>query len=522
LNEPIAICGLKRFAAEKSEETSQMELKIAPSTGKGVAIIGSGPAGLTAAYYLAKLGHSVTVFESLSEPGGMMRVGIPAYRLPREVLQRDIEELLKAGIELKLNTTIGPGLEIDDLKRQGYNAIFLATGAHLSRSLNIEGEDYNNVFQGVYLLRDSSLGKLPQNLFKEKKVVIIGGGNVAIDAARTALRLGAESVQLACLESREEVPAHEWEIQYAVEEGTILNCSWGPKRILGEGGKVSGVEFICCTTVFDERGRFNPSFNEAIEMSLEADVVIIAIGQAPDMSYLEEKSEVQLAGGNIRVDETTLNTSDNGIFAGGDVVSGAASVIEAVAAGRKAAISIDKYLGGDGNIEETLVETEKPSPWLGREEDFADRLRVQMPCLSLAQRLGSFADVELGFDKEMAIEEAKRCLQCDLRFQILEAALPPEKGAILEFNPENVSTISEKEGVIQLFDEDKKIIYIAGTMNLHEALEELVNSDELGMEKARYFLYEENDMYTKKESELIQQFMQEHGDLPELNEELLF
>jgi hypothetical protein len=197
-------------------------------------------------------------------------------------------------------------------------------------------------------------------------------------------------------------------------------------------------------------------------------------------------------------------------------------VIDAVAAGRKAATAIDKHLGGEGYIEESLVDVKKPNSWLGREEDFAERNRVQMPCLAVEQRLDNFNDVELGFSSDMAIEEAKRCLQCDLRLYISAVSLPPEKASILEFNSDTTSEIAETEGVIQLLDEAKNVIYIAGTMNLHETLEELVESDETGMEKVRYFIYEENDMYTKKESELIQQYMQEHGSLPELNEDLLF
>lgn len=521
VNESIAICDLKRFVAEKDE--TRWKHKVTPATGKRVAIVGAGPAGLTAAYYLAKLGHSVTLFEALPELGGMMRVGIPEYRVPREVVQKEIEEVLKTGIEVKLNTRIGIDLALDELSEQGYNAIFLATGAHMTRPLNIEGIDFNGVFQGVYLLRDRALGKIPDNVFAGKRVVVIGGGNVAIDTARTALRLGAKELQLACLESREEMPAHSWEIRYAVEEGTILNCCWGPKSILGKDGQVTGVEFIRCTSVFDQQGKFNPSYDENIQMSLETDVVIISIGQMPDISFLKGKSKVRpTTRGTIKVDEITLRAAEEGIFAGGDVVSGPASVIEAIATGRKAAISIDKYLGGEGKIEETLIETEKPSPWLGREEDFASRCRAQMPCLSIEQRLKSFTTIELGFSRETTIEEAKRCLQCDLRLQISAVVLPPEKKIALEFNAENVSTIAETEGVIQLLDGERRIIYIAGTMNLRKALEELLSSDESGMSKVCYFMYEENDIYSTRESELIQQFMQEHGVLPELNEEMLF
>jgi len=515
VNESIAICGLKRFAAEQD---GNWETTVSPQTNKRVAIIGSGPAGLTAAYYLAKLGHSVTIFEALPKAGGMLQVGIPDYRVPRDVVNKEIENILNLGIEIKLNTRIGSDLTFEEL-RQNHDAVFLATGAHLTRSLPIEGIDLNGVYQGVYLLHDRALGKIADDLFQGKRVIVIGGGNVAIDAARTALRLGAKEVQLHCLESSDEMPAHPWEIQYAAEEGAILNCSWGPKRILGKDNQVTGVEFICCTSVFDKEGRFNPSYDDNVTTSLEADAVVIAIGQASDISYLGENSKVEINRGIIKVDKSTMGTNVQGMFCGGDVATGPASVIGAIATGRQAAISIDKYLGGEGLIDETIVETEKPSPWLGRDEGFADKRRVQMPCLGVEDRLKGFVNIELGFNKEMAIEEAKRCLQCDLRLQILPHVLPPEKAAVLEFSSENVSPTPETEGVIILFGEEKNILYIAGTMNINEALEELLSGDEHDTSQVCFFHYEENDMYSKRESELIQQFMQEHGGLPALNED---
>ena len=510
LNEPMSICALKRYAAGQDTGLWKTNLEVAPPTGKKVAIVGSGPAGLTAAYYLAKKGHSVTVFESLPEYGGMMRVGTPPYRLPREILEKDVNEILKLGVEIETDTPIGQKLTLDDLSSQ-YEAIFLAVGAHLSRMLKIEGIELKGVLWGVDFLRDVNLG---QDVKVEERVLVIGGGNVAIDVARTALRLGAKEVQLACLESREEMPAHPWEIEEAVEERVILNVSWGPKKILGDGQNVTGLELVRCTSVFDENGSFNPSFDEKLTKSIETDMVIIAIGQASDLSFVGEDRGIEVEKGTIQVDQTTLQTSDPKIFAGGDVVSGAASVIEAIAVGRKAAVSIDKYLGGDGVIDETLIETEVPSPWLGREEGFEDKGRVQVPCLPLEQRLQGFSVVELGLNKEEAVKEAKRCLRCDLRLQISPVTPPPEKW--LEFNQQNVSTVPETNGVYQLLDEKKTIIYIAGTPNLRQALEEKLKT----VEKARYFGYEENPMYTMRESELIQKFLKEHGRMPELNEEL--
>jgi len=511
INESTSICGLKRFAAEHDTGLWKTNLEVASPTGKKVAIVGSGPAGLTAAYYLAKKGHSVTVFESLPEYGGMMRVGTPPYRLPREILEKDVNEILELGVEVRTDTQIGQKLTLDDLRNQ-YEAIFLAVGAHLSKMLKIEGTDLKGVLWGVDFLRAVNLG---QDVNVEERVVVTGGGNVAIDVARTALRLGAKEVQLACLESREEMPAHPWEIEEAVEEGVILNVSLGPKKILGNRENVTGLELVHCTSVFDENGRFSPSFDEKITKPIETDMVIIAIGQASDLSFLGEDSVIKVKKGTIQVDDTTLQTSDPKIFAGGDAVSGAASVIEAIAMGRKAAVSIDKHLGGDGVIDESLIEPEVPNPWLGRDEGFVDKTRAQMPCLPTKQRLQGFSVVELGLDVENAVEEANRCLRCDLRLQISPAMLPPEKW--LEFTPQNVSTVPETSGAFQLLDEQKTIIYIAGTPNLRQALDEKLKT----VEKAQYFGYEEDPMYTKRESELIQKFLKEHGRMPKLNEEVL-
>ncbi len=511
VNEATSICALKRFAAERDTGLWKANLGKAPPTGKRIAVVGSGPAGLTAAYYLATKGHSVTVFESLSELGGMMHISIPEYRLPREVFEKDIGAILELGVDMKTGVNIGEDLSLKDLENQ-YEAVFLATGAQLSRRLKIEGVELEGVLWGLDFLKDVNSGR---DVKVRSRVLVIGGGSVAIDVARTALRLGAKEVQLACLESREEMPAHEWLIEEAVEEGVILNVSWGPKRILGDGDGVTGVELVHCTSVFDDEGRFNPSFDEEETSSIETYMVIIAVGQASDLSFLHEESQVQATRGTIEVDEDTLQTGVSKIFAGGDVVSGPASVIEAIAMGRKAAVSIDKYLGGDGVIDETLVEPEKADPWLGREEGFADKSRVQISYLPLERRPREFSLVELGFDEEMAVEEAKRCLRCDLRLEMSPVVLPPEKW--LEFSSDNVSMVPEIGGVYQLLDEEKVIIYIAGTPNLRQDLEQQLKT----VEKARYFGYEEEPMYTKRESELIQKFLKEHGRMPELNEELL-
>ena len=424
LNEPVAISALKRVAAERDARTWHARAKPAGPTGRRVAIVGSGPAGLTAGYYLTKRGHSVTVFEELHDAGGMMRVGIPEYRLPRDVLDAEIDEIRRAGVELRVNTKVK---SLDSLFDQGYDAILLAIGSHKPLKLNVEGEESPGVTDAISFLRDANSGrrsKIPG------RVGVIGGGDVAIDAARTSLRLGAKEVQLICLESREEMPAHRWAIQQAVEEGVVLNCSWGVERIVADGNRPKGIECIRCTCAFDEKGRLNPAFDKKTKKSINVDNVIVAIGQNPDLPAWEGKSQVQTARkGTIKVNDSTLKTSRKGVFAAGDAVSGTASLIEAIALGRKAAASIDKYLGGRGDIDESLVDTEKADQRLGAWYGFADLGRAVMPCLPVKLRTaletGAFAEIETGFDEETAVEEAKRCLQCQLRYQIQQTALPP-------------------------------------------------------------------------------------------------
>jgi formate dehydrogenase beta subunit len=503
VNEPMAICGLKRFAADQGMELWKGNLKIAPGTGKKVAIVGSGPAGLTAAYYLNLLGHEVTVFEAESEPGGMLRWGVPAHRLPTEVLREEINDLLSLGVEVKTGTAIGKDVTLENLQQE-YDAIFLAIGTQLARRIPVKGTDLENVLWGMDFLRDVRRGK---DVEVEERVLVIGGGGVAMDVALTALRLGAKEVQAASLECREEMPAMEWEIEDALDEGVILNPSWGPKRILSDNGRVKGVELVCCTCVFDEDGRFNPSFDDSVTTSIDTDMVILAVGQASDLSLLEG-SAVEVIGGLIKADQDTLETDASGIFAGGEVMSGPSSVIQAIEAGRQAAISIDKYLGGEGSIEQALLPPEKFDPWMGREEDFAERARVAMPALPLEQRHEGFAEISLGYGEEMAREEASRCLRCDYRLHLQAPVLPPEKW--IPFTGEGVEMVPALAGVYQLLDEEKNVLAIKGVMNMRQSLEEELETNE----KACFFIFEEDEMYTKRESELLQQYLQQFGELP--------
>ena len=509
IDDPVSICALKRFVADHDPKMWKQRVKIAPQTGKHIAIIGSGPAGLTAAYYLAKLGHSVTIFEGMPELGGMMRYGAQEYRLPEEVLERDLEDILNLGVEVKTNTLVGKDFTLKELEDKGYDAILIATGLPLSRKLRIEGIDLQGVLGGLDFLRDFRLGK---DVKIGENVLVVGGGSVAMDVALTALRLGAEQVQVACLEKREEMPAFSWEIQQVLEEGITIDNSYGINKITGENSPVAGARLVRCVSVFDSEGKFNPSFDESETKTVKADMVIFAIGQASDISGFGGESPLKVSTlGTIEVNKAKMETNIPNVFACGDIVNGPTSIVEAVASGRKTAAAIDKRLGGSGNLEEELVTPEKPDPWLGREEDFLKRNRVKMPSLPVEKRHGNFAEVELGFDEKMAVEEAKRCLRCDLRLQISQPTLPPEKW--FRFEPPNIALVPETEGVYQLLDENKMVIYIKGAMNMRKELEEQLASNE----KAKYLVFEEAKMFTMRESELLQQFLKKYGKLPEQN-----
>lgn len=309
-----------------------------------VAVVGSGPAGLTAAWELARLGKAVTVFETLPKAGGMLRSGIPEYRLPKEMVAAEIERIKAAGVEIRTGTKVDRTMFQKMLSSGEFQAVYFAAGAQVNRKLRIEGEEQEGVVPALQLLRQYNLeGCAPVG----KKVVVIGGGNVAMDAAGAAVHCGAESVQLFCLESRGEMPAHKWEIEDVANEGVALNPSWGPKRILGENGRVTGVEFVRCVSVFDDKKRFSPVFDEKTTKVVEVDMVISAIGQATDFGFLGEWLE--MARGTVTVDPYTMATSLPGVFAGGDAVLGTASVVEAMVTGRTAAATIARYLDGLGS-----------------------------------------------------------------------------------------------------------------------------------------------------------------------------
>jgi len=504
VNEPISICALKRYAADGDRGLWKKNTKVAEKSGKKVAIIGSGPAGLTAAFYLCKKGHLVTLFEARSKAGGMMRYGIPRYRLPEDLLDKEIKDIFDLGVEFRPNQALGQQITLDRLKKKGYETVFLGIGAQLSRRIPLEGADSAGVLWGVELLSRVAEGER----FRIKdRVIVLGGGNVAVDAALTAKRCGAKDVTVVCLEKQQDMPAHSWEVEGALAEGVKLMPSRGPRRILTEKGRITGVEIARCTSVFDDLGVFDPKFDETPE-SIQGDQVILALGQEADLSFLGAASSIRAKKGLVTVNEDSLETGMKGVYAGGDVTAVSGSIIHAIAAGRKAASAMDKAMGGTGDIEEVLFEKGIPNPNLGRHEGFAAWPRERVPQLEVQRRHESFREVCLGFTDEQALKEAKRCLQCDLRLHMARNPLPPEE--LLVFNEDNVRQVHEAEGVFRLCDRDHKVICIKGTANLRQELLRALRDQN----KAAWFDFEEHKMYSKRESELIQKYLQEHGRMP--------
>lgn len=423
VNKPVSICALKRFAYDEARDTLP-PAATGPDTGKKVAVVGAGPAGLTAAFHLRKKGHAVTVFEAREAPGGMMRYGIPAYRLPEEVLLQEIGDILALGVELDTGRELGRDLTVEGLQAE-HDALFLAVGAQVSRKIKLENGDHPQVLWGVEYLADVRAGQ-PVQL--EGKVVVIGGGNVAVDVALTALRTGATSVAMACLESRHEMPAFEWEIEEALEEGVELVPGWGPARILLENGNLKGVEFVRCTSVFDDSGAFCPRFADATR-ELQASQVILAIGQATHLDFLGTGAAIDTAGGLIAIDLETQATTLEGVFAGGDAAAKApgtpGTIISAIAAGRRAAAAIDRFLGGDGDLDEVLYEGPDHEEYAGeRPEGFAELLRLASASLPTGERRAGFAEVDQGYTPEEALAEAARCFCCDLEIELARSGAP--------------------------------------------------------------------------------------------------
>ncbi len=412
VNQSISIRNLKRYAAEHDKERLwEKNATKKPPTGQKAAVIGSGPAGLTAAYYLSKQGHGVTVFESLPLAGGMMRYGIPEYRLPKDILAQEIRDIENMGVEIKTNS---PVKSIDDLFDQGYGAVLVAVGAHKGQRLPIPGADNEGVMISLDFLRDINMGK---NIHIGNRVIVLGGGNVAFDCARIVRRLGANQVHIACLESRMDLPAASDEIEQGEEEGIFIHPSRTFTRIVTDAGKVTGVECLEVESFhFDEDNDLQIEVVEGSQHVLEGDTVLFAVGQVPE---IPEEFDIDTdMKGLIELDEYTFDTSREGVFAAGDAVYGTASVIKAIESGRKGAIATDRFLGGSGDIDEKLAPDSEPGTYLGPEEGFASLKRCEDTCIPVEKRVQSFCRVVNDMDGETAHYESTRCLQCDMRLRI--------------------------------------------------------------------------------------------------------
>ena len=448
IDQPIAIRALKRFVTERFGVESMVDLEklkevfgtTVRKNGIEVAVIGAGPSGLSCAHDLALLGYQVTVFEAQPVAGGMLRLGIPEYRLPRELIRLEINAILSLAVELKLNSAVGRDFTLSTLKKDGFQAVFVAIGSHKSRDLRIEGVELDGVFRAVDFLLNVNLGF---RVDLGQKVVVIGGGNVAIDAARTAarqekvdgghvtdvaealdvarsaVRFGAKEVHMVCLEDWNEMPASQDEINEAIEERIQIHPRVGPNRILGKGGQVVGFETVDCLSVFDAQKKFNPQFAPGSERIMEADTIIMAIGQTSDLSWISPEDGVRVTPRNtIEVNPATLATTAPGIYAGGDVSFGPRNAIDAVANGKKAAQSIHAYLSGEhgttvevdihGRDAEIIVQKTSAyrRPW-----GYEKTPRVPVPSLPIDRRIG-VSQIELGYTEEQARTEASRCLHC--------------------------------------------------------------------------------------------------------------
>ncbi len=453
LDAPVSIRAIKRFACEQfGNETGSMERyhryadpRLQLPRGdypEKVAVVGSGVAGLTVAHDLARAGYRVTVFEAGPVAGGMLRVGVPLYRLPRELVQAEIDAILSLGVELQLNAPVGaPGRTLADLKAQGFAAVFLGAGLQASRHLDIPGAQLPGVIHGIELLRLVNLGQ-PVEL--GPRVVVVGGGNVAFDVARTALRQSAEldreedalegfrvtadvartaargagvsEVRVVCLESREEMPADAIEIEEGLHEGLTLHPSLGPRRIHGDG-RVTGIELTHCLTVFDADRRFSPRFDESIRESMACDTVILAVGQKADFNFLSPEDGIELTDrGLIKVDSETLQTSRPDVFAGGDVVLGPRLFIDAIATGQVAARSIHDYLRRTTTTVRLEGRWEPAVYSMARDWEI---LRRTLPPSRAphAEELPTAASrqVEESFPEPEARSQASRCLRCDVQ-----------------------------------------------------------------------------------------------------------
>jgi NADPH-dependent glutamate synthase beta subunit-like oxidoreductase len=478
---PISICRIKREAGAASAARWAERLPAPPTaTGHTVAVVGGGPAGLTAVHLLRLLGHRVTLFERHRRLGGMLEHGIPPFRLSREVLEREIEALLAAGtrdgsVTVRAGVSIGgDGLSVSQLRTE-HSAVVVATGAPEAVGLGVPGEELPGVQSGLGFLHDLSAGRLQADALAGQAVVVVGGGNVAMDCARAAMRLKATSVEVVCLEPMDAMPAYADEVLATAAEGVGLHNGWGIRALSGNGS-VAAVELKRCTRVLDEAGRFAPQYDEGTLRRLRADSVVVAVGQQAERGLVP-----------VALD---------GVFLAGDVATGPRSVVEAIASGREAALATDRYLGGSGELGLALGPTETPTA-LGRVEGFCTQPRLEPE--QDTDRLGP----------QRAQQEADRCLRCDLRLSYRPVLLPPAREARLPLDEEAVEQVPAAEGVVRFYDSDGDLLEIVGGGDMRQEI-----ADRLGEERAATFDFEPCPMYTQRQNELLSQYMETHGKMP--------
>ena len=413
IDDPVAIDEIKKYIAEQDLNVNNRYVpKRRHEYGKKIAVVGAGPSGLSCAYYLAIDGYKVTVFEKEEVLGGMLTLGIPAFRLEKEVINAEIHILKELGVEFKTGIEVGKDVSLNELRNQGFKAFYIAIGACIGRKLGIEGENVENVITGINFMRNVNLGK---ELKLEGNVIVIGGGNVAIDVARTATRIGDIQVKMYCLESREQMPALPEEIEEALSEDIEINNSWGPKRVIAENGRATGVEFKKCVSAFDENGRFNPSYDENNTVIVKADTILLSIGQGMDWGELLADSKIELNRNNtIKADSVTLQTGEPDVFAGGDALTGPKFAIDAIALGKEGAISIHRYVQPGQSL--IIGRDRKEYHALNK-----DSLELQVYDCTPRQSIGhvdgsksrkTFKDLRGTFTEDQIKKETERCLSC--------------------------------------------------------------------------------------------------------------
>jgi NADPH-dependent glutamate synthase beta subunit-like oxidoreductase/Pyruvate/2-oxoacid:ferredoxin oxidoreductase delta subunit len=505
LDDPLSIRSLKRIAADNDTGMWRAHSRQLPPTGKKAVVVGAGPAGLTVAYYLAKKGHQITVFDAQPAAGGMARYGIPSYRVPSSVVDSEVAEVEKLGVEFRYNTQVE---NVDSLFAEGYETVFIGIGCQRGDRLGIPGDDLPGVVDSPTYLKAVTMGLVntPGGIQTGAKVAVIGGGNVAIDNARSSRRMRV-SVDMVYRRTREEMPASDEEFDGCIEEGVNVRYLLAPKYIqVGSNGHRLNITYAEMSLGEpDASGRRRPVETGA-EITEGVDLVIAAIGQHP--RRFNGFGVVVDAKGCITVREDSMLSSRPGVYAGGDCVLGPSTLIESIVQGRLAAAAMDKQMGGDGDIEEKLFyDPWETSPYLGRDEGFNQLRRIHPIMLEPAKR-GGWDEVEKGFDDSGARSEASRCFKCNLVPRISSSMLPPESW--LDFSVDGIVGVTTESGVFQLLDADKNVLMIKGVENLAAGLGEQLEN----VTDARYFVYEAAALFTSRESQLIQAYLQQYGKMP--------